>query len=165
MGMPLDQLHHEVGPAGVGGAGLEHLGDVGVVHHRQRLPLGLEAGDHLPRVHARLDDLERHPAADGAELLGHEHDAHAPLADLFQQLVRADHRPRTLRRLPPGAAHCAVGGARQGHVGRRRLQEAAGPFVRRQQYLHPRPQLGAAAAGAVQECGALVRASLSPTPR
>ncbi len=43
----LDQLHDEVGPAGFGGAGVEHLGDVGVVHQRQGLPLGLEAGDHL----------------------------------------------------------------------------------------------------------------------
>ena len=44
----LDQLHDEVRPAGAGGAGVEHPGDVGVVHQRQRLPLGLEAGDHLP---------------------------------------------------------------------------------------------------------------------
>ena len=43
----LDQLHDEVGPAGVGGAGVEHLGDVGVVHQGQGLPLGLEAGDDL----------------------------------------------------------------------------------------------------------------------
>ena len=35
------------------------LRDVGVVHHRQRLPLGLEARDHLPGVHAELDDLLR----------------------------------------------------------------------------------------------------------
>ena len=48
----------------VGRAGVEHLGDVRMVHHRQRLPLGLEAGDDLPRVHARLDDLQRDPAAD-----------------------------------------------------------------------------------------------------
>ena len=43
--------------------GVEHLGDVRVVHQGQRLPLGLEAGDHLPRVHARLDDLQRDHAA------------------------------------------------------------------------------------------------------
>ena len=61
-----DQLHDEVGPARVGGAGVEHLGDVGVVHQRQGLPLGLEAGDDLPRVHARLDDLQGHLAADRA---------------------------------------------------------------------------------------------------
>ena len=88
----LDQLHDEVGPAGVGRAGVEDLGDVGVVHQRQGLPLGLEAGDHLVGVHARLDDLEGDLAADGLLLLGHEDDAHAAFADLLQQLVGADER-------------------------------------------------------------------------
>jgi hypothetical protein len=36
-----------------------------VVHHRQRLALLLEAGDHLARVHAQLDDLERDLARTG----------------------------------------------------------------------------------------------------
>ncbi len=70
--------------------GVEDLGDVGMIHHRQRLPLGLEAGDHLPRVHPRLDDLQRHPALDRLGLLGHVDDAHAPFANLLEQLVRAD---------------------------------------------------------------------------
>ena len=35
-----------------------------MIHHRQRLPLGLEAGDHLPGVHPQLDDLQRDLAAD-----------------------------------------------------------------------------------------------------
>ena len=82
----LDQLHHEVRPAGVGRAGVEDLGDVGMVHQRQRLPLGLEAGDHLLRVHARLDDLERDLALDRRRLLGHEDGAVAPFADRFQSL-------------------------------------------------------------------------------
>ena len=77
--------------------GIEHPGDVGMVHHRQRLPLGLEAGDHLPRVHARLDDLQRHLAADGLRLLGHVDQAHAAFADLLQQLVGADDRARAVR--------------------------------------------------------------------
>ena len=42
-----DQLHDEVGPARLGGAGVEDPGDVGMVHQRQGLPLGLEPGDHL----------------------------------------------------------------------------------------------------------------------
>ena len=37
-----------------------------MVHQGQGLPLGLEAGDDLPRVHAGLDDLEGHLAADRA---------------------------------------------------------------------------------------------------
>ena len=44
----VDQLHDEVGPAAVGRAGVEDPGDVRVVHQRQGLPLGLEAGDDLP---------------------------------------------------------------------------------------------------------------------
>jgi hypothetical protein len=51
------QLHDEVGAARLGGAGVEHLGDVGMVHHGQCLPLGLEAGDDIAGVHAKLDDL------------------------------------------------------------------------------------------------------------
>ena len=48
IGHAVDQLHDEVRPAGFGGAGVEDAGDVGVVHQRQGLPLGLEAGDDLP---------------------------------------------------------------------------------------------------------------------
>ena len=47
-------------------------------------------------VHARLDDLQRHLAADGLDLLGHVDDAHAAFADLLQQLVGADDRPGVL---------------------------------------------------------------------
>ena len=67
-----------------------------MVHHGQRLPLGLEAGDHLPGIHARLDDLQSHLAADGLLLFGQIDDAHAPCADLLQQLVGANLCPRTL---------------------------------------------------------------------
>ena len=63
-----------------------------MVHQRQGLPLGLEAGDDLARVHARLDDLQRDLAADRLLLLGHEDHAEAAFADLLQQLVRADDR-------------------------------------------------------------------------
>ena len=60
-----------------------------MIHHRQRLPFGFEAGDHLPCVHPRLDDLEGHSAADGLGLLRHENDAEAPFANLLQDFVRA----------------------------------------------------------------------------
>ncbi len=73
-------------------AGVEDPGDVLVVHHRQGLALGLEAGDDLAAVHAGLDDLERDLAADRLLLLGHVDDAHAPFADLLEQLVGADDR-------------------------------------------------------------------------
>jgi len=65
-------------------------GDVGMVHNRQGLALGLEAGDHLLRVHTELDDLQRHPPADGLLLLGEVDNGEAALADLLQDLVVAE---------------------------------------------------------------------------
>ncbi len=94
---PADQLHHEVGPARLGGPRVEHPGDVRMVHQGQGLPLGLEAGDHLLGVHARLDDLQGHLAADRLLLLGHVDHAHAAFADLLQQLVGADDRAGSFR--------------------------------------------------------------------
>ena len=46
-GHALDQFHHEEGSARVGRAGVENLGDVGMIHQGQSLPLGLEAGQEL----------------------------------------------------------------------------------------------------------------------
>ena len=58
-----------------------------MVHHRQRLPLGLEAGDDLLGVHAQLDDLERDAAAHGLRLFGDIHHTAAAFADSLEQLV------------------------------------------------------------------------------
>ena len=88
----VDQLHDEERPAAVGGAGVEDPRDVRVVHQGQGLALGLEAGDDLLGVHARLDDLERDLAMDRALLLGEEDDAHAALAELADDRVGADAR-------------------------------------------------------------------------
>ena len=66
IGLALDELHDEVRAALWRRARIEHLGDVRMVHHGQRLPLGLEAGDDLRGVHSRLDDLERHLRRTGA---------------------------------------------------------------------------------------------------
>ena len=85
-----NQLHHEVRPARGGLAAVEHVGDIRMVHHGQRLPFRLEAGNDLPRVHAGLEDLERDAASDGLRLLGHEDNAEPALANLFQQLVGSD---------------------------------------------------------------------------
>ena len=62
-------------------------GDVGVVHHRQGLPLGLEPGEHRLGVHPGLDDLDRDGPLHRFGLLGHEDAAHAAFADLLDQLV------------------------------------------------------------------------------
>jgi hypothetical protein len=85
-----DQLHHEVGAAALGRAGVEHPGDVGVIHQRQSLALGLEASDDLLGVHAGLDHLERHLTAHRVRLLCQEHGTHAPLADRLHEPVGAD---------------------------------------------------------------------------
>src|SRR5262249_41770084 len=78
------------------GAAVDDAGDIDVVHHGQGLPFGLEAGDDLAAVHARLDDLQRDLALHGLGLLGHVDGSHAALADLLQQLVRPDDRTRGL---------------------------------------------------------------------
>ena len=90
------QFHDEVGPAGVGRSGVQHFGDVGMVHEGQGLPFGFEPGDDLFGVHPQLDDLEGHPAADGFFLLGHINDPAAALADFLQQLVAPDPSARFL---------------------------------------------------------------------
>ena len=63
-----------------------------MIHHRQGLPFRLETCNHLPRIHTRLDDLQRHTALNRLLLLGHVDHAHAAFADLLQQLERADLR-------------------------------------------------------------------------
>ena len=63
----------------------------GMVHQGQGLPLDLEAGDDVLRVHAQLDDLQRDPAAERILLFGHVDDRHAAFADLFEELVPVDH--------------------------------------------------------------------------
>ena len=62
-GNAADQFHHKVRPARLGGATVKYLGNVRVIHQRQGLPLGLKTGHHLPGIHARFDDLQRHLAA------------------------------------------------------------------------------------------------------
>jgi hypothetical protein len=91
-----DQFHGEVRPPTLGRPGVEHAGDVRVVHHRQGLPLGLEPGDHLAGVHAGLDDLQCHLPPDRVFLLRHVDRAEPALADVLEALVRADDRPRPL---------------------------------------------------------------------
>ena len=68
-----------------------------MVHQGQRLTFGLETGDHVPRIHPRLDDLERHLAADRLVLFGDKDQPHAPFADLLHQLIGADLCPGTFQ--------------------------------------------------------------------
>jgi hypothetical protein len=81
------QLHREEGAAIAHRAGIEHPCDVRVVHHGQRLALGLESRQHLLGVHARLDQLQGDAAPDRLGLLGLPDLPHAALADQLDQAV------------------------------------------------------------------------------
>ena len=113
-----------------------------MVHQGQRLAFGLEPGDDLLRVHARLDDLERDLAPDRAGLLGHVDDAHAAFADLLQQLVRADHHVEALD----------MGSSKVGRSGRiRQVELAIGLSVGLEEHPHSATEVGVFTAGSVQE--------------
>ena len=43
----LNQFHDEIRPAIGRCAGVQHFGNIGMVHERQRLALGFKAGQHL----------------------------------------------------------------------------------------------------------------------
>ncbi len=89
---PLDQLHDEKRTTVLGRAGIEDLGDVGMVHQRQRLAFGLEAGEDGFGIHASLDQFESDRASDRLSLLGKVDRSHAPFADFLAKLVAAgDH--------------------------------------------------------------------------
>ena len=81
----LDLLHDEEGPAASVVAGVEDLGDVGVVHHGQGLPFRLEAGKDAESMPG-LMSLRATMPPDRLRLLGHPDDAHAPFADRLEQL-------------------------------------------------------------------------------
>ena len=86
----MDQFHDEVRPAAFSRAGVEHPGDTRMVHHRQRLPLGLEPGDELAGVHPELEHFQRNAAGDGRGLLCGVNRAHPALAEDLQDVVRTD---------------------------------------------------------------------------
>ena len=143
---PVHQLHHEVRAAGVGGAGVEDPGDVGVVHHRQRLALGLEPGDELSGVEPGLDYFERDLAPDGRLLLGHEDDAAPALADALEELVATDDGAGAFADSNGGEIHgrgdlCKVEGF---------AHEAFVRLVRRQQRVDPLTQAPVLAASTVE---------------
>ena len=124
-----DQLHDEIGAAAVGRAGVKNLGDIRMIHDGQRLPFGLEAGDDLRRVHARLDDLDGNHAADRLFLFGQEDDAHAAFAELLKQFVGADACAGRLgRNAQVRAAWSSINGEFQGRG--RLFQETVGGGVR-----------------------------------
>ena len=80
------------------------------------------------RVHPRLDDLQGHPAADRLGLLGDVDHAHPALADLLQQLVRADHRAGGLRRRAEVGGQAAAASAGRSRKLPARKWAATRPF-------------------------------------
>ena len=71
------ELHHEIGSPRIGRTGIQHPGDVGVIHQGQRLSFGLKSRDNLLSIHARLDDFQSHHTTHGNLLLGSIDDTHA----------------------------------------------------------------------------------------
>ena len=94
--LALDILHREKRAPLRREPAVEHPCDVRVVHHRKRLALLLEARDDASRVHARLDELERHALHIGLAPLGEPHFSEAAFADLRDQLECADQIARAV---------------------------------------------------------------------
>src|SRR6266581_6161117 len=87
---PADEFHDEVWATGFGRPCIEDLGDVGVVHQRQRLTLGFKTADHALCVHSRLDDFQSDPPPDRLLLFSHVNYPASALTNLLEQLVMAD---------------------------------------------------------------------------
>ena len=86
-GRPIHQFHHEKRLAGRGGAAVVDAGDVRVVHQGERLPLGVEPGQHPLRVHPGLDQFERDLPLHRLGLVGPVDRPHPALADDLNQGV------------------------------------------------------------------------------
>src|ERR1035441_6834345 len=142
------QFHHEKRTAALRGAGIEYLGNIGVVHERQSLSFGFKPGDDLPGIHAQLDDLEGDPAADGFLLLGHiDHPAPA-FANLLQELVA----PNPLAGLVGRSdLHCGWKWRRS-----RAFHERSRRLVGAQESLHALAQSSIACTGPLQKCRTLL---------
>ena len=124
-GHALDEIHHQVRLAAVGGAGVDQPGDVGVIEAGEDLPLTGEAGVQDVAIEGRAQHLDGDRLAVLIVDADPEVDrAHAAAPDFADDFVgadpAADHRFRTVR---------------QGHGVRAAVQECTGGVVRRQQAL------------------------------
>jgi len=68
-GQTRDQFHHEIGVPGLGFPGIEYSERCSDGPSARAPAAPLQTGNHLARVHARLDDLQGHRAPDGLGLL------------------------------------------------------------------------------------------------
>src|SRR5436305_14175773 len=125
-----------------------------MVHHRERLPLGLEACDDALRFHAELDDFQRDAAADRLLLFGEIDNAAAAFADFLREFVAADARADFFlaeRETRSGAAVRAARRVQRRARNRQRRaafgEEPIGFGRDRQQALEARTEGGVTAAG------------------
>ncbi len=124
-----DQFHHEVRAPGPRAAGIQDPRDVRVVHQGQGLAFCLEPGNHVARVHSRLENLQRDLAADGLGLLGNEDQAEPTLTDLLHQPVRPD-PVANFRGRRASVGRVVI--ARDSQVGRRPVQRVVSGMSREQ---------------------------------
>ena len=166
-----NQFHYEVWTTVLGCAGVEHFGDVRMVHHRQRLTFRLEAGNDLSGIHTRFDDFERHATANRLLLFGHIDNPASALADFLAQFVMADscaglffgrqrYSDRAARVAFLWCRLCCVAGNAQRHGAF--FEELVGVRFRRQQYFETTTQFRISRARSVEERLALDRIGQLP---
>jgi hypothetical protein len=126
-----------------------------VVHQRQSLPLLLETGDDLRRVHAGLDELDRYQAFDRLGLLGRPDRPHAARANLLLQHVAAgdDRTDRLAGQRQRGTRGRGTSGICRAGRG---FQEVADRRMGNEKSLHPAAQVRVPGAGRVEVGSALL---------
>src|SRR6266568_723335 len=140
---PADEFHDEVWVTGFGRPCIENLGDIGVIHQRQCLPLGFKPGDHVLRVHSRLDYFQCDPPPDRFLLLRHVNHTTSALTYLLEQLVMANAVTRFFSRLK--RVSCSCWPLRCGSA-----KEIARLFVSLEQGFHSAAELDVSVASRVQ---------------
>ncbi len=154
-----DMLHDQVRAAVRCGASVDQPRDVGVIEHREDLPLGAESLQDLFRAHAGLDQLDRDLFGEALVVpRGAIDHAHSAAADLFEDAV--------------GAEPVARGDGRAEPWGGGRVEKIAGLVVCGEQRSHFRGQ-GRVRLGDLREEGiprgglqlqGLVKEAMDPIP-
>ncbi len=136
-GHAFDQFQRDVGLAGVGDAGVDQAGDVGMPKLQQGTAFVLEAAARIGTVQAAMQQLQRHALGHPFDIaLGLEHGGKAALADGAHDAERADaamgrrrrpvERGRIVLAQPLGDAlgPVALQGIARAHIGFQQRQHA-----------------------------------------
>ena len=86
----VDVLHCKVGTAMLSHARVVHMGNIHMLHERERLLLGLKSSDRPRTVNARLEHLERNKPSHRLRLLGEIDIAKATFADERTNAIATD---------------------------------------------------------------------------